>query len=132
MADRPASLGPIGQIALPVRDPERATAFYRDTLRLPFLFAAPPLAFFDCGGIRLMLSIPETSELEPPGSVIYFRVPDIEAAHADLAARGVVFRGAPHLIARLSDHELWMAFFDDTEGNVLALMGEVPFERSPA
>jgi methylmalonyl-CoA/ethylmalonyl-CoA epimerase len=132
MADRLASLGPIGQIALPVRDPERATAFYRDTLRLPFLFAVPPLAFFDCGGVRLMLSVPETPELAPPGSVIYFRVPDIAAAHADLSARGVAFRDAPHLIARLSDHELWMAFFDDTEGNLLALMGELPFDRSPA
>ena len=126
MADRALSLGPIGQIALPVREPERAAAFYRDTLRLPFLFAAPPLSFFDCGGVRLMLSVPETSRFEPPGSILYFRVPDIAAAHADLSARGVAFRDEPHLIARLPDHELWMAFFDDTEGNTLALMGEEP------
>ena len=73
-------------------------------------FRAGPLSFLDCDGIRLMLSPPEAPEFDLPGSVLYFRVPDIRAAHRELAERGVVFAGAPHLIARMSDHELWMAF----------------------
>ena len=120
------ALGTIGQIAMPVRDPARAHAFYRDILRLPFLFEAAPLAFFDCGGVRLMLTLPSSPEHDHPGSILYFRVPDIGAAHAELAGRGVKFKDAPHRIARLPDHDLWMTFFDDTEGNVLALMSEVP------
>lgn len=121
------ALSAIGQIAMPVRDPGRATAFYRDILRLPFLFAAPPqLAFFDCAGVRLMLAVPEPSEPPPTGSVLYFRVSDIAAAHAELTARGVDFRQPPHRVARLLDHELWLAFFLDSEGNTLALMSEVP------
>jgi catechol 2,3-dioxygenase-like lactoylglutathione lyase family enzyme len=130
MPDLSVGLGAIGQIAMPVRDPERATAFYRDTLRLPFLFAAPPLAFFDRAGVRLMLTVPESPEFEHPGSILYFRVPDIASAHVELSGRGVAFRDAPHLVARLPDHELWLAFFDDTEGNTLALMGEIPLGRS--
>jgi methylmalonyl-CoA/ethylmalonyl-CoA epimerase len=126
------ALSAIGQIAMPVRDPARATAFYRDVLRLPFLFAAPPLAFFDCGGVRLMLTVPESAAHEHPGSILYFRVPDIGAAHAELAARGVRFEQPPHRIATLSDHELWLAFFADGEGNTLALMGEVPLTEGPA
>ena len=49
----------IGQIAINAHDVARATAFYRDTLELPFLFAAGKLSFFDCGGVRLMLTEPE-------------------------------------------------------------------------
>ena len=124
----PLALCAIGQIAMPVRDPARATAFYRDTLGLSFLFAAPPLAFFDCGGLRLMLTVPESAEFDHPGSILYFRVPDIDAAHRELSARGVRFRDEPHRIARLPDHELWMAFFGDGEGNTLALMSERPLE----
>jgi len=120
------ALGTIGQIAMPVRDPARGLAFYRDVLRLPFLFAAPPLAFFDCGGVRLMLTLPSSPEYDHPGSILYFRVPEIRAAQAELEARGVRFTQGPHRVARLPDHELWLAFFPDTEGNTLALMGEVP------
>jgi methylmalonyl-CoA/ethylmalonyl-CoA epimerase len=99
--------------------------YYREALRLPLLFEAPPkMAFFDCDGVRLMLSLPETAEYDHPGSILYFRVPDIETAHRDMAARGVQFAGPPHLVARMPDHELWMAFFTDTEGNTLALMSE--------
>ena len=114
----------IGQIAVNVRDVERAVAFYRDALGLPFLFQVPGLAFFDCGGVRLMLSRPETPEFDHASSVLYFRVADIEAAHGELAGRGVAFRDAPHKIADMPDHELWMTFFDDTEGNLHALMAE--------
>lgn len=120
------SLGAIGQISMNARDLGRAVAFYRDQLGLPLLFEVPPkMAFFDCGGVRLMLSLPESAEYDHPGSVLYFTVPDIQAAYADLSARGVTFAGAPHLIARMPDHELWMAFFRDPEGNTLALMSEV-------
>jgi len=113
----------IGQIAIVCRDIDRATAFYRDTLGLRFLFSAPPrLAFFDCGGVRLMIS---TSEGEPVGtSVLYFVVSDIEAQRIALAAKGVRFVGEPHMIARMPDHELWLAEFRDSEDNVMALMEE--------
>jgi methylmalonyl-CoA/ethylmalonyl-CoA epimerase len=118
-------LSTIGQIAMPVTDLARAIAFYRDRLGMRFLFQAPPqLAFFDCGGVRLMLDVPEDKEFARHGSVLYFKVPDIDRAYNDLKAAGVTFRGEPHLIAKLPDHELWMAFFDDTEGNALALMHE--------
>jgi methylmalonyl-CoA/ethylmalonyl-CoA epimerase len=118
-------LSTIGQIAMPVRDLARAIAFYRDRLGMRFLFQAPPqLAFFDCDGVRLMLDVPEDKEFARHGSVLYFKVSDIDRAYNDLKAAGVTFRGEPHLIAKLPDHELWMAFFDDTEGNTLALMHE--------
>jgi methylmalonyl-CoA/ethylmalonyl-CoA epimerase len=118
-------LSSIGQIAVPVKDVARAVAFYRDRLELRFLFQAPPnLAFFDCDGVRLMLGVAETPELDHPGSVLYFRVADVGSVHKTLTARGVQFVDAPHLIAKLPDHELWMAFFKDTEGNPLALMEE--------
>lgn len=115
----------IGQIAVPVGDIERAIAFYRDTLGMRFLFQAPPgLGFFDCAGVRLMLDAPaKAAGLQ--SSVIYYRVPDLDAAFETLSARGVLFEEAPHLIAKLPDHELWMAFFRDPDGNLLALMSEV-------
>ena len=118
------TLGRIHQIAQPIHDIDRAVAFYRDTLGLPFLFAAPPsLAFFDCGGVRLMLSPPSPSH-DHPGSVLYFAVDDIQAAHAALAARGTAFSEPPKKIATLPDREVWLAAFADTEGNSLALMSE--------
>jgi catechol 2,3-dioxygenase-like lactoylglutathione lyase family enzyme len=115
----------IGQIAINVKDLDRAVAFYRDVLGMRPLFQAPRLAFFDCGGIRIMLSPPETPEFDHPGSVLYYKVDDIQAAHATLRGRGVAFEREPHLITRLPDHDLWMAFCRDPEGNVLALMSEV-------
>ncbi len=120
-----AGLSAIGQIAVTVKNVARAVAFYRDILGIPLLFQAPPgLAFFDAGGVRLMLGLPERSEFAPPGSILYFRVDDIAAAYAGLSERGVEFVDAPHLIARMPDHELWMAFLRDSEGNMLALMEE--------
>ena len=114
----------IHQVSIRTRDTARAVAFYRDTLGLKLLFEAPPqLAFFDCGGVRLMLSPPE-AEFDHQGSVLYFAVDDIKAAHTALAAAGVTFRTAPHLVAKLPDREVWLTDFEDSEGNVLALMSE--------
>jgi predicted enzyme related to lactoylglutathione lyase len=124
-ADGDFGLARIGQIGVTVHDLDRAVAFYRDRLGMRFLFQAPNLAFFDCDGVRLMLGLPERAEHDHPGSILYFSVGDLCAAHATLAARGVAFLDEPHLIARMPDHELWMAFFTDTEGNTLALMSEV-------
>lgn len=115
----------LGQVSMNVHDLERAIAFYRDTLGLPLLFTAGNMGFFNCGGVRLMLSPPEKPEFDHPGSVLYFVVEDIKAAHNQLAAKNVNFEQEPHLIARLPDHDLWMGFFRDSEGNLLALMSEV-------
>ena len=118
-------LGKIGQIAVPVTDIDRAVAFYRDVLGMKFLFQSPPgLGFFDCGGVRLMLDAPAGAQAGQ-GGVIYYQVPDLQAAFETLTARGVVFEAKPHLIARMPDHELWMAFFRDLDRNLLALMSEV-------
>ena len=114
----------IGQLMIPVQNLDKGLAFYRDSLGLKLLFAAPPqMAFFDCGGVRLMLSPPE-AEFDHQGSVLYFAVEDITAAHSALAAAGVTFRTGPHLIAKMPDREVWLADFVDSEGNVLALMSE--------
>jgi len=127
--DTSFGLDEIGQIAIPVSDIERAVAFYRDTLGMRFLFQAPPgLAFFDNAGVRLMLDVPAHDQAGNNGSVIYYRVPDIQAAYETLAARGVVFEGDPHVIAEMPDHTLWMAFFRDPDSNLLALMSEVPLK----
>lgn len=114
----------IHQVSMRTTDTARAVAFYRDTLGLTLLFQAPPhLAFFDCGGVRLMLS-PAEPEFDHQGSVLYFAVDDITAAHSALAAAGATFRTEPHMVARLPDREVWLADFLDSEGNVLALMSE--------
>ena len=117
----------IGQIAVAVHDVARARAFYRDVLGLPFLFdAGPELSFFDCGGVRLMLSRASEPALEPPGSVLYFRIPHLDAAASALRKAGISLEREPHLIARMPDHDLFMAFLRDPEGNLLGLMSEVP------
>ena len=118
-------LSRIGQIGVNVRDLDRAVAFYRDNLGLRFLFSTPALAFFDCDGVRLMLSLPEQASFDHPSSILYFAIEDLRMAHRTLAARGVPFIDEPHLIAKMPDHELWMAFFTDTEGNTHGLMSEV-------
>lgn len=117
-------LSRLHQISMRAGDIDRAVRFYRDVLRLPFLFSAPPhMAFFDCGGVRLMLSRPEP-QFDHPGSILYFAVDDIAAVYRTLAGRGVTFRSEPHKIATLADREVWLADFADTEGNTLALMSE--------
>ncbi|HET9212237.1 MAG TPA: VOC family protein [Thermoanaerobaculia bacterium] len=126
MADQDLSQSRLGQIAVVVKDLDRAVAFYRDTLGMRFLFQAPPkLAFFDCGGVRLLLDVPEEEEFKHPASILYYKVEDIKATWTALRGRGVDFRDEPHMVARMPDHELWMTFFRDTEGNTLALMSEV-------
>jgi methylmalonyl-CoA/ethylmalonyl-CoA epimerase len=119
------TLSRIGQVALQARDISRAVKFYRDTLGLPFLFEAPPkMAFFQCGETRLLLGEPEAGAAPRPGSILYFRTEDIAATHRALVANDVRFEREPHLVAKLPDHELWLAFFEDGEGNTLALMEE--------
>ena len=120
----PFGLCDVGQIAITVHEVKNATAFYRDTLGMKLLFEAPNMAFFQCGGVRIMLSLPDKPELDHPSSILYFRVPDIHAAYGNLHARGVRFEDKPHLVARMPDHDLWMAFFRDPDRNVLALMSE--------
>ena len=126
------ALGPIGQIALLTRSVERTEAFYRDTLGLPHLFTFGDLAFFDAHGTRLYFQRVADDDWRP-GSIVYFRVGEILDAHAALVDRGVAFRGAPHMIHRHDDGvEEWMAFFDDPDGNTLALMSAVTPAESPA
>jgi methylmalonyl-CoA/ethylmalonyl-CoA epimerase len=116
----------IGQIAINAHDVERAAAFYENVLGLKLLFkAGPGLAFFDCGGVRLMLTKPEKPEHDHPSSILYFAVPDIQASHAKMKERSVKFEDEPHLIAKMPDHDLWMTFFRDSENNLLGLMSEV-------
>ncbi|MGC1448779.1 MAG: VOC family protein [Candidatus Sulfotelmatobacter sp.] len=116
----------IGQIAINAHDVERAAAFYQDALGLKLLFkAGPGLAFFDCGGVRLMLTRPEKPEFDHPGSILYFAVPDIQVAYTKMKEGGVRFEDEPHVIARMPNHDLWMVFFRDSEGNLMGLMSEV-------
>lgn len=118
------------QIAMNVKEIDRAIAFYRDVLGLPFLFQAGNLAFFDLGGVRLMLDIPEDGRFDHPGSPLYFRVADIQAGHAALVAKGVQIEGeGPHVVHRDASMELWMTFFHDGEGNIHALACEVPLAK---
>ncbi|HEY8179864.1 MAG TPA: VOC family protein [Candidatus Limnocylindria bacterium] len=118
-------LSRIGQVRIAVHDVDRAVAFYRDALGMRFLFQFPGMAFFDLDGTRLMLVDPESRDFGGE-SVIYYRVPDIGQAHAALTERGVQFSDAPHTVHSDDAHELWMCFFNDPDGNVLALMSEVP------
>ena len=122
------ALRELGQVMVPVADLSRATAFYRDVLGIPFLFEVPRMAFFELRGVRLMLAEGEGGERRP-GSILYYRVEDIHVARRSLGERGVSFDQEPTLIAEMEDHDLWMAFFHDTEGNQLALMSEVPRDR---
>jgi methylmalonyl-CoA/ethylmalonyl-CoA epimerase len=119
----------IGQIAMTVGDLPRAVAFYRDVLGMRFLFEAPPaMAFFDCGGVRLMLSLPESDGAaagQQFGSIVYYAVEDIEQAAQALEARGVLFEQPPHLVARLPHADLWMGFLRDPDRHLLAIMSEI-------
>lgn len=130
MADETTfGLSAIEQIAVNVHDVERAVGFYLDKLGLKLLFSVPPnLAFFDCDGIRLMLSLPAKPEFDHPSSIIYFKVDDIQQASKTLAARGVQFEEQPAFVADMGSYDLWLAAFRDSEDNLLALMSHVPKE----
>ena len=116
----------IAQLLIPVDDFDRGVAFYRDVLGIPFLFAAPPqMAFFDCGGVRLLVGVSPPGKSPQRGSAIYFQVPDIHAAHSSLRENDVHFVAEPHVVHRTAASELWLAEFTDPFGNQLALMSEV-------
>jgi predicted enzyme related to lactoylglutathione lyase len=129
----PIPIGPtlskIGQIFVNVKELDRAITFYRDTLGMTFLFqAGPNMAFFDCGGIRLMLGIADRPEIDHIASIIYYKVDEIERVYEVFNAAGVEFIIKPHLVAQMPTYDLWLADFRDSEGNILALMSEVPRE----
>ena len=126
MSANEVNLSEIGQIAISVHDVPKAVAFYRDQLGMRLLFEMPPkMAFFQNGSVRLMLSVPESEEFDHRSSIIYYKVIDIQASFETLKERGVTFTDEPHMIAKMPDHELWMAFFKDVDDNVLAIMSEV-------
>jgi len=116
----------VRQIAIIVKDLDRAKAFYRDTLGLKHLFDAPPsMSFFDVGGVRLLLGPAEKPEQQHPASVMYYLVNDIKSSHEALVAKGVQVQGEPHLVAPMPDHDLWLSFYEDSEGNHFGLMCEM-------
>ncbi len=123
-------LASIGQIAITVSEIDQAIAFYRDKLGMKFLFQVPNMGFFDCGGIRLMLTAAEKPG-ETYSSILYFRVADIQEAQRTLSARGVSFEREPALVARMPDHDLWMTFLRDPDRNLLGLMAELPHSAAP-
>lgn len=117
-------LGRIGQIATRAHDLDRAVAFYRDVLGLPFLYRFGSLAFFDCDGVRLLIETPPTPDFDHPGSLLYFVSTAIDKDYAQLQQAGVTFVDEPHIVGKLEHTDVWMVFFKDTEGNMLALMEE--------
>ena len=129
MSSSAVGITQIGQIAINVHDLDRAVAFYRDILGIPFLYQFPGLAFFQCGEVRLMLGQAEKPEFDHPSSVLYYKVRDIHQAYHSLKDYGVSLIDEPHLIAQMPDHELWMFFLSDLDGNTLGIMAEVPLNR---
>ena len=122
---QPKGLSTIGQIAVPVKDLEGAVEFYRDSLGMTLQFQVPGMAFFDCDGVRLMLTVPESAEFDHHASIIYFKVNDINSQTETMKGRGVKFVVEPEMIADMGSYDLWMASFTDIDGNTLALMSEV-------
>jgi len=119
------ALSEIGQIAITVRDVAQATGFYRDVLGLTFLFGAGPnLAFLAAGKVRIMLTTPQGHGEAGKNSTLYFKVTDLPVVHAAIVARGALNERAPQLTAKMPDHELWMAFVRDPDGNLVGLMEE--------
>lgn len=119
------SLSEIGQIAITVRDVSVALPFYRDVLGLKFLFSpGPNLAFLSAGAVRLMLSTPQGAGRVGGNSILYFKVADVAAAHATFVGRGAMNEREPQMAAKLPDHELWLAFLRDPDGNLVGLMEE--------
>jgi methylmalonyl-CoA/ethylmalonyl-CoA epimerase len=120
----PVAVEGIGQIAITVSDMARSKDFYGTALGLKFLFDAGKMAFYQCGEVRLMLGTSDQPVM-PGGTILYFKVADIHAAHARLAERRVPILGPPHLVAKMADHDLWMEFLRDPDGYTVALMSEV-------
>src|SRR5260370_11754366 len=118
----------IGQIAIKVHDLARAVTFCREALGMPFLFEVPGMAFFDCGGVRLMLGIPVGPDVDHLASIIYYKVGDIEVAYKTLVSRGVAFLAKPHVVARMPAYVLWLAEFKYPDANLLALLSQGPVE----
>ena len=122
-------LGEIGQIAVTVQNLEEAKSFYGDVLGMRHLFDAGTMAFFQCGTVRLLVGTAEPGAGKGAagmdGTILYFKVADIQTVHDALREKGVVFVQEPHLTARMKSHDLWLAFLKDPAGNVLALMEEV-------
>lgn len=128
MSETAVHLNEIGQVALTVTNLDEARAFYRDVLGMQHLFDAGAMAFFQCGPVRLLIG---AGEQKPgTGTIVYFRVADLPAVHAALAAHGVDVAEAPHLVARMKSHDLWLAFVRDPAGNMLGLMSEVARESA--
>jgi len=127
----PTALNPLGQVALHVDDVDAADAFYADVLGLRRLYRYGDLVFFDCAGVRLLLSSPESGPFVAGGPTLYFRVADLTVAAEELEDRGVRFVREPRRVAEMDDHDLWMAFFEDPAGNILGLMQEAPKGYEP-
>ncbi|HEX7063505.1 MAG TPA: VOC family protein [Bacillales bacterium] len=126
MAKRHLNIQKVGQVSVPVHDLGKAVQFYQEVLELPFLFEAPNMAFFECNGLRLLLSIPENDQFDHPSSTLYFQVEDIQRSFELLTERGTAVLGKPHKIAEMDGMETWMAFFKDPDENIHALTSEVP------
>ena len=124
-------LDQILQISINAHDLKRAESFYKDTLGMRHLFTVPSMAFFDCGGVRLMVAIASSPDLDHPSSIIYFKVSDIQAAYQTLTTRGVHFVNQPTMVAQMPTYELWSVSFKDSEQNILSLMAEVPRKAAP-
>lgn len=116
----------IGQIAISVGDLALSKEFYRDKLGMRFLFDAGPMAFFQCGEVRFMIGAGNEKTVVPGGTILYFKVDDLAATHAALEDRGVYFLSEPHLVAKMPDYDLWMAFLKDPDGYTIGLMSELP------
>jgi methylmalonyl-CoA/ethylmalonyl-CoA epimerase len=125
-------LDEIGQIAVTVSDLARSKDFYQNVLGLKFLFDAGNMSFFQCGAIRFAIGASTNPPSSHAGTILYFRVADIHATHALLAAKGVEFIQNPHLVAKMPDHDLWMAFLRDPDANPIGLMCELPSTTAPA
>ncbi|MGN8648152.1 VOC family protein [Gracilibacillus sp. HCP3S3_G5_1] len=120
-----AMINNVGQIGVPVKDLNRALDFYKEKLGLSLLFNTDSMAFFECDGLRLMLTLPEKDEFAQSSSVIYFQVDNIKNTYKRLVDKEVTFVDEPHVVAKMGQTETWMVFFKDTEGNIHALMSEV-------
>jgi methylmalonyl-CoA/ethylmalonyl-CoA epimerase len=125
MSNSPLQIERIYQVSVPVKDIAQAVTFYNEMLELPLLFQQSNMGILMCGGMHLLLGVPESPEFDHPGSTVYFYVPDIEAAYSKLSSRGVTFRGKPHMVAEMNGVQTWMVFFNDPDGNIQALTSEI-------